>query len=111
MTIKELLLNDGNFASRNEADFDRVISSIYCCDLLSIVMGRAPANSGWITVMGNTNGIAVAVLTDVSVIIAAEGIEPDEPSIIKAKEQGVNVLFTKLPIFEAALRLHELINV
>ena len=26
---------------------------IYCCDLLSIVMGRAPADGLWVTVMGN----------------------------------------------------------
>lgn len=32
---------------------DREITSVYCGDLLSIVMGRAPADSAWVTMMGN----------------------------------------------------------
>ena len=42
---------------------------IYCCDLLSIVMGRAPADGLRVTVMGNLNSIAVAVLTDSACIL------------------------------------------
>ena len=41
---------------------DRPIQSVYSCDLLSFVMGRAPADSAWATVMGNVNAMAVAVL-------------------------------------------------
>ena len=44
---------------------------IYCCDLLSIVMGRAPADGLWVTVMGNLNSIAVAVLSDSACILVA----------------------------------------
>ena len=42
---------------------------VYCCDLLSIVMGRAPANSLWVTVMGNVNAMAVASLADTACVV------------------------------------------
>ena len=81
---------------------DREVKSVYCCDLLSAVMGRAPADSAWITVMGNINVIAVGVLTDVACVIVADGAEVDERALIKADEQGVTVLSSALPVFETA---------
>ena len=35
-----------------EGDPQREISRIFCCDLLSIAMGKAPADGVWVTVMG-----------------------------------------------------------
>ena len=32
---------------------EREISKVFCCDLLSIAMGKAPTDSVWVTVMGN----------------------------------------------------------
>jgi DeoR/GlpR family transcriptional regulator of sugar metabolism len=52
--------------------------------------------------MGNINTLAVAALADASCIILAEGSKLDEPALNKAKEQGITVLTTELPIFEAA---------
>ena len=43
---------------------DREADRVFCCDLLSFVMGRAPADSAWVTVMGNVNAVAVAVLAE-----------------------------------------------
>ncbi|MBQ1382619.1 MAG: hypothetical protein IIY73_01780, partial [Solobacterium sp.] len=36
-----------------EDDLDRTVEDCYIGDLLSWVMGRAPADSAWLTVMGN----------------------------------------------------------
>lgn len=110
MTVRQLLLND-KFTLVNEGDLDREISGIYCCDLLSIVMGRAPADCVWITVMGNINGVAVAVLADMACIIIAEGIEADRITIEKAASQGVNIIKTELPIFTAAMLVNGGLNV
>ena len=44
------IITEGNGAERE-------IHGIYCCDLLSIVMGRAKADDAWITVMGNINAV------------------------------------------------------
>ncbi|MEG0570960.1 MAG: DRTGG domain-containing protein [Oscillospiraceae bacterium] len=85
----------------NQADGEnRKLDGIYCCDLLSFVMGRAKENDAWITVMGNTNSIAVAVLSDVSCIILSEGVTLDSEALQKAISQNVCVLKTQLPTFE-----------
>ena len=64
MTVQELI--DKNvFQEINIGDdTDRSITKPFCCDLLSIAMGRAPAGCVWVTVMGNLNTLAVAALAD-----------------------------------------------
>ena len=76
MTGKELAAACGFELACGEGDRE-IDGKIYCCDLLSIVMGRAPADGLWVTVMGNLNSIAVAVLTDTACILLAEGMALD----------------------------------
>jgi hypothetical protein len=109
MKVKDLAQKEG-FEVITEGDFEREITSVYCCDLLSWVMGRAPADSAWLTVMGNMNAIAVAVLADIAVIVLAENAAVDQPAIAKAKQQEVNILRVSKPAFEAAAFIHELIS-
>ena len=84
---------------------ERRIKGIYCCDLLSIVMGRAKAGDAWITVMGNINSVAVAVLADVSCIVLSEEMQFDYEALEKAMEQEVCVLASGLPTYETALAI------
>lgn len=86
----------------------REISGVYCCDLLSLVMGRAPSGCAWVTVMGNQNAVAVAVLTDAACIVLAEGVQPDAAMRAKAEEQKIPVFCTGLPVFEAAKAVDDL---
>lgn len=86
---------------------DREVSRIFCCDLLSVAMGRAPADGIWVTVMGNKNTLAVASLTDTACIIVAEGAELDEACVEKAKEEGIAVAVTDLPVFDMALAVYK----
>ena len=87
---------------------EREIHGVYCCDMLSIVMGRAKADDAWITVMGNINAVAVAVLADVACIILSENMGLDEESIQKAKEQDVCVLKSELPTFELSRKIADI---
>ena len=104
MTPIELAARCG-FSVINEGEgMERTVNGVYCCDLLSVVMGRAKADDLWITVMGNLNAVAVAVLSDVSCILLAEGVSMDETGTEKAKQQNVCVLATDQPVFEAAMR-------
>lgn len=49
---------------------DREISGgVYCCDLLSMVMGRAPTDGVWFTVMANQNTIVAALMADVACVV------------------------------------------
>lgn len=90
-----------------QGDPEREISKVFCCDLLSIAMGKAPANSVWVTVMGNKNTLAVASLTDTACIILAEGVTLDEGTLKQAETEGIAVLASGLPVFDMALQVYK----
>lgn len=83
---------------------------VYCCDLLSLVMGRAPAQGVWVTVMGNVNAVAVAVLADLGCVVLAEGMTLPPEARQKAEAQGVTVLAAPAPVFDTARRIAELLE-
>ena len=91
------------------ADPDRPVTGGYCGDLLSWVMGRAGADSAWLTIMSNVNVAAVAALSDVACVVLTEGVEPDGPLLMKAKMQGINLLGTERSTFDAAAELARLL--
>lgn len=100
MTVKDLQ-NFEQFTLLSQVS-DTPITKVFCCDLLSVAMGKAPMGCAWVTVMANVNTLAVASLTDAAVIILSEGSSFDETLIKKAKEEGIAVFKTELPTFEAA---------
>lgn len=73
-------------------ELDREVTGGYCGDLLSWVMGRAQEGDAWITVMGNLNAVAVAVLADTACIILADSSALDDDAKARAEQQGVTVL-------------------
>ena len=107
MTIQELIDSNMFQVVNVGEETERAITTPFCCDLLSIAMGRAPAGCAWVTVMGNMNTLAVATLADAACIIMAEGALLDEIAIKKARDQEITVMGTELPIFDAALKIYE----
>ncbi|MBQ8178226.1 MAG: hypothetical protein IJ033_03435 [Clostridia bacterium] len=85
----------------NVTDANKEIEGGYCGDFLSVVMGKAPENSGWFTIMNNQNVAAVASLTEVGVIIICDGVEPDELLAKKVAQVGLDLIVTPYPVFEA----------
>jgi len=106
MTVKEMALKCG-LEIINMGDESVEITGIYCCDLLSVVMGKAFDGCAWVTVMGNINSIAVATLADMSCIILSDTGVLDETALAKSKQQNVTVLKSNQPIFETALAIHK----
>lgn len=84
---------------------EREVSGVYIGDLLSWVMGRAPADCAWITIMSNINVCAVASLADVSCVIMAEGVMPDPPAAEAAQKHGVNILTSEKTAYTLASEL------
>ena len=109
MTL-QTILEIPDFRVLTDGSPERVISRIFCCDLLSIAMGRAPAGCAWVTVMANINTLAVASLADAACVILAEDAALDENAAAKARQQGITVLSTSMPVFEAALKVWQLLN-
>lgn len=108
MTVKELI-EKMDLKILVEDDLDREVKDCYIGDLLSWVMGRAPADSAWLTVMGNINSIAVATLADVSCIILVENAALDDNARQKAEIHGVNILTTEDNSYKLAVAISELI--
>ena len=84
---------------------EKEITGGFCGDLLSWAMGRAKEGDAWFTVMGNVNAVAVASLADCACIVLCHGAQLDEVARQRAQENGVQVLATGLPEFEASLAL------
>ena len=91
-----------------EPDPQREVTGGYAGDLLSWVMGRASEDNAWITIMSNSNIVAVATLADVACIILAEGVTPDEGVADTALIRGVNLLSSDKGAYEIARKLSEL---
>ena len=108
MTVRELAQRPDFTLLTGETSLDKPVGHIFCCDLLSVAMSKAPIGCVWVTVMGNVNSIAVAVLTDAACIVLAEGMALDAVAAEKAAEQDVAVLSTSLPVFDASLLVHQL---
>ena len=91
-------------------DDDREVIDCYVGDLLSWVMGKAKADSVWVTIMSNVNVAAVASLTDVSMVIFAESVEPDKELLDKMAK--ADALFCKSPLsaYELAWRIREVMQ-
>lgn len=106
MTVQQLAEQEGFFPAVL-AQSQREICSVYCADLLSWAMSRAPEHSAWCTVMGNVNAVAVASLADVAAIVLCEDAVLDADAEEKARQQGVNILRTDLPAFAAGMAIHK----
>ena len=109
MTVKELS-KKLELTAVTLPDGDREVTGCYIGDLLSWVMGAAKSGDAWITIMSNINIVAVATLVDVSCIILAEDVTPDENILNTAVEKGVNILSTQLPAYEASIKLSEILS-
>lgn len=100
MTVKELI-KELNCKEYYVFDEDMEISTGYCGDFLSLVMGQAPDACAWFTVMNNVNVAAVGHICNVAVIVVCEGFEPDNMLTEKCKAMGINIVGTDLDIFHA----------
>ncbi|MHC1747617.1 MAG: DRTGG domain-containing protein [Cellulosilyticaceae bacterium] len=69
-------------------------------DLLSFVMAHAQEKNLWVTIQGHINSVAVASLMNLSGIILAADIAPDEAMLVKADEEQIPILTTNLESFE-----------
>ena len=107
MTIGELADKLGAKVLTQEVDLSREVLCGYACDLLSWVMARGKEGMAWATVQAHMNAVAVAVLADMSCVIAAEGVQVAADVIEKAEEEGVALITTDLSAYHIAGRMHE----
>ena len=108
MKIKDLA-DKLNLKVLTPYDEDKNVTGCYSGDLLSWVMSRAKEGDVWLTVMGNVNAVAVAVLTECACIVLTENASLDEQAEIKAEMQGVCFLQSDKNAYELSVEISKII--
>ena len=108
MTVQSLC-NSFGWKILTAGDLDRAVTGCYCGDLLSWVMSKAQEGDCWLTVMGNVNAVAVAVLTDCACIVLTEQAALDDEARARAEQQGVTILTTEQNAYQAAAALSKVL--
>jgi predicted transcriptional regulator len=105
MLVKDLVEKFDLSIAAGKNGLDREIMDGYCGDLLSEIMGNAPAGCVWLTVQGHQNIVAVAVLREMGAIIITGGQQPDEDTIEKADQESIPILLWPHSSFSLAGRI------
>ncbi len=108
MTVKDFA-EKLNLKILTEGDLGREITGCYSGDLLSWVMSRAKEGDIWLTVMGNVNSVAVAVLSDCACIVLTENSPLDDAAKEKALQQGITFLSSDKNAYELSVEISKLI--
>lgn len=86
-------------------------NGVYAGDLLSRAMSHVKFDNLWITIMSNTNVVAVASLTEAAAVILAEGVELLPEALDAAEENGITVLSSDMTVYELCVRINEMLAV
>jgi len=108
MKLNEIIQKLNLVVKNSDCDLDVDVTSGYCSDLLSDVMGNASDGALWITLQIHQNIVAVAVLKSLSGIILVNNREPNEDTLKKAEQEKMPILISSLSAFQLAGRLYEL---
>ena len=90
---------------------DTDLSGAYTSDLLSDVMANARDGGALITIQAHKNTVAVASLTNISVIIICNSRPIPDDMLNSARKEGIAVLLSKENQFTISGKLYGLINV
>ena len=108
MTLREMIGKLELTVVAETGALDETVSGGYVSDLLSHVRGQAKAGQSWVTMQGHQNIIAVASLVGLAAVIVAGGVEPEEQTVVKARDQEVVLCKTNLSTYEVVGRLYNL---
>ncbi len=109
MTVAEIGTKLGLMLKCGEDGIGREVTGGYVGDLLSLVMGKAQSGNAWVTIQTNINIMAVASLTDVAMIILAEGLSPDDNTARRSDMEGIPVYSSEKTAFDIVCELKDLV--
>jgi len=107
MTVEELK-NKLSLTLLTGEDTGREIHGVYAGDLLSRAMSHVKEDNLWITIMSNTNVIAVASLTDAAAVLLAEGVDLLPEALEAARENGITVLQSTETVYGLCVKVASL---
>ena len=80
----------------------------YASDLISDVIANGREGVLWVTHQTHQNTVAAASLKRLAGIVLANGREPEEETLQKARAENVALLVSSLPAFELVGRLYSM---
>ena len=83
---------------------------VYVGDLLSRAMSHVHESNLWITIMSNSNVIAVASLTEAAAVILAEGVELLPDAMKAAVDNEVVILSTTDSVYDLCQKIGETVK-
>jgi 1,4-dihydroxy-2-naphthoyl-CoA synthase len=110
MTIAEVIKQLELTLVSDTGPMNETVTGGYVSDLLSHVMGQAKAGQIWVTMQGHQNIVAVASLVGLSAVVVSGGVEPEEQTIAKAREQEIVMCKTSLSTYDLTGRLYQMLN-
>lgn len=90
-----------------EESLDLEISMACGSDLLSDVLAFAKSDSLLLTGLTNSQVIRTAEVADIRAVCFVRGKRPGREMIEQAREKGIPLLCTSLPLYEACGRLYD----
>lgn len=110
MTVKELAETMELTVLTGGKGLENEVKGCYCCDLFNRVIAKARKGDLWLTVTGDINSVAVAILTNCACIILTELAALDTDARLKAENHGIAVLTTNKTTYETAAEISSLLN-
>ena len=86
------------------------ISSVFAGNKISELLHHGAPGTLLVTGLANHHLLRAAGLVEAPAICLTDGIEPSPELIAAAREHGVTLLVTQLPLTEAAAALQRLVN-
>jgi hypothetical protein len=108
MTVRDVVETLGLEVLTENQGLERQATGGYASDLLSDVIAHSKAGDLWITLQTHRNIIAVATLKELAAVVLVNGRTPDSDTLLRAREEKVLVLASRLPAFELVGRLYQM---
>lgn len=89
-----------------ETDLDLEVSCGGAADLMSDVLALVEPGAVLLTGLCNPQVVRTAEMADIVAIVFVRGKQPMPETVALAKEKGIPLVTTALPMFEACGRLH-----
>ncbi len=90
-----------------DADLDLEIRCAAASDLMSDVLAFAEPGSVLLTGLCNPQVVRTADMADIAAIVFLRGKQPPLETVELARERGIPLVTTSLPMFEACGRLYQ----
>ncbi|MBM3324619.1 MAG: hypothetical protein FJY66_03030 [Calditrichaeota bacterium] len=106
MTLKEIIEILQCRVMVNEQDLNMKVKAGCGCDLMSDVLAFIKPGALLLTGLNNPQAIRTAEVAEIKIICFVRGKQPSTEVTTLAKESGITLLTTSLPMFEACGKLY-----